>query len=573
MNRTQQFLRTSSNIGLTKGWRRKAIAPEKPAWLLVAVCACFIWATASCDAQIEVDAYIPSASVNISNGQPTFNQGQVFVVDTATNQPVGSPISVGFLPAGVTVTPDGRYVYVTNNGSGTISVIDTASQTAVGSINVAPGPIGVAATPNASLVYATSPGMIFSNFDGKTVSVINEGTNALVGSLTSGTAPIGVTFTPDGAQAYVANSGSNSVSVINTATNVVALSIPVGNSPTGVALTPNGQYVYVTNQNQNNESLPGTVSVINTATKGVTLSIPVGNSPTGVAITPNGQYVYVTNMNNNNGGAGTVSVISTASNTVVGTIAVGQSPIGVSVTPDGKYVYVSNSNIGSIGNTRPLVGIVSVISTATNTVVASIPLGTVNLSFGSFISPNIIVAQGGPLLIANDAALTPLGFGQFVDFNGGTLKATGDLVTSRTISLLARGGTIDTNGFNATFSGNIINSGSLIKMGAGTLILLGNNTYTGGTTISAGTLQLGNGGAIGSILGNVTNNGTLAFNRSDTVTFAGLISGSGNLSQIGSGTTILTAENTYTGGTTISAGALQLGNGGAIGSILGECHQ
>jgi hypothetical protein len=54
-----------------------------------------------------------------------------------------------------------------------------------------------------------------------------------------------------------------------------------------------------------------------------------------------------------------------------------------------------------------------------------------------------------------------LGFGQFVDFNGGTLKNTGDLVTSRTISLLAQGGTIDTNGFNATFSGNIINSGSL----------------------------------------------------------------------------------------------------------------
>src|SRR4029077_11882399 len=97
----------------------------------------------------------------------------------------------------------------------------------------------------------------------------------------------------------------------------------------------------------------------------------------------------------------------------------GQSPIGVSVTPDGKYVYVSNSNIGNIGNSGPLVGIVSVISTVTNTVIASIPLGTINLSFGSFISPNIIVARGGPLLIGNDAALTPLGFQQFVNFNGG----------------------------------------------------------------------------------------------------------------------------------------------------------
>jgi fibronectin-binding autotransporter adhesin len=84
------------------------------------------------------------------------------------------------------------------------------------------------------------------------------------------------------------------------------------------------------------------------------------------------------------------------------------------------------------------------------------------------------------------------------------------------------------------------------------------NTYSGGTTINAGVLQLGNGGTSGSVVGNVTDNGTLVFNRSDMVTFAGLISGSGNLNQIGSGTTILTADNTYSGGTTITAGALQL---------------
>ncbi|RWC18646.1 MAG: hypothetical protein EOS27_33695, partial [Mesorhizobium sp.] len=69
-----------------------------------------------------------------------------------------------------------------------------------------------------------------------------------------------------------------------------------------------------------------------------------------------------------------------------------------------------------------------------------------------------------------------------------------------------------------------------------------------------------------SILGDVTNNGTLAFNRSDAYTFAGLISGSGTVNQAGSGTTILTADNGYTGGTTISAGTLQLGNGGTSGS-------
>jgi autotransporter-associated beta strand protein len=69
-------------------------------------------------------------------------------------------------------------------------------------------------------------------------------------------------------------------------------------------------------------------------------------------------------------------------------------------------------------------------------------------------------------------------------------------------------------------------------------------------------LQLGNGGASGSIVGDVTNNATLAFNRSNTLTFGGLISGTGSVQQLGPGTTILTANNNYSGATTISAGAL-----------------
>jgi YVTN family beta-propeller protein len=125
---------------------------------------------------------------------------------------------------------------------------------------------------------------------------------------------------------------------------------------------------------------------------------------------------------------------------VVGLVTVGNKPLGIDVTPDGKYVYVTNSNDGTV----------SVINTATNT-----------NCFRVLRWAEHHRGAGRPLSVANDAALTPLGFGQFVDFNGGTLKTTGDLVTSRTISLLAQGGTIDTNGFNATFSGNIINSGSL----------------------------------------------------------------------------------------------------------------
>ncbi|NQV65365.1 MAG: filamentous hemagglutinin N-terminal domain-containing protein, partial [SAR86 cluster bacterium] len=84
---------------------------------------------------------------------------------------------------------------------------------------------------------------------------------------------------------------------------------------------------------------------------------------------------------------------------------------------------------------------------------------------------------------------------------------------------------------------------SITKQGAGILTLTGTNTYLGGTTISAGELQLGDGGIDGSITGDIANAGTLTFNRIDTVNFADVISGAGDLVQAGLGTLNLTGDN------------------------------
>jgi fibronectin-binding autotransporter adhesin len=97
---------------------------------------------------------------------------------------------------------------------------------------------------------------------------------------------------------------------------------------------------------------------------------------------------------------------------------------------------------------------------------------------------------------------------------------------------------------DTTFSGVIGGAGNLSKTGAGALTLSGENIYPGGTTLSAGTLHLGNGGTTGSIVGDVGNSGVLDFERSDASTFGGVISGTGAVTQRGSGTTILTADNT-----------------------------
>jgi outer membrane autotransporter protein len=116
----------------------------------------------------------------------------------------------------------------------------------------------------------------------------------------------------------------------------------------------------------------------------------------------------------------------------------------------------------------------------------------------------------------------------------------------------------------AIFAGVISGSGVVRQEGTGTTVLTGASTYTGGTTIGQGTLQLGNGGTTGSILGNVANAGTLAFNRSDTVTFAGVISGTGGVRQDGSGVTILSGANTYSGPTSVNAGILRAGATGVF---------
>ncbi len=281
-----------------------------------------------------------------------YNSGTVSVIDTATDN-VTATVNVGFNPAGIAVNPSGTKIYVANMNSNNVSVIDTANNTVSATVPIGASPQGVAVNPSGTKVYVTNEG---SN----TASVIDTATNTVIATVPVGNQPYGIAVNPSGTKVYVANSGSNNVSVIDTATDTVTNTVPVGNQPYGIAVNPSGTKVYVAN------SADWNISVIDTANNTVSATVNVGEYPDGVAVNPSGTKVYVTNY-----GHGTVSVIDTANNTVSATVNVGFDPRGVAMNPSGTKVYVANSAEQQAGSNN-----VSVIDTATDTVTATINVGS-----------------------------------------------------------------------------------------------------------------------------------------------------------------------------------------------------
>ncbi|WP_340615041.1 autotransporter outer membrane beta-barrel domain-containing protein [Xenorhabdus thailandensis] len=153
---------------------------------------------------------------------------------------------------------------------------------------------------------------------------------------------------------------------------------------------------------------------------------------------------------------------------------------------------------------------------------------------------------------------------------GGSLVLENDKTGSAKIRVGT--GNKSTAGRVATIESTLTGSATLETTDDGTLVLKGENKYTGGTKVTRGVLQIGDGGTQGSISGDVVtgSKGTLAFDRADVVTFGGNITGEGKLIQKGKGTLALTGTNAHSGGTKVTQGVLQIGDGGTKGSISGD---
>lgn len=185
--------------------------------------------------------------------------------------------------------------------------------------------------------------------------------------------------------------------------------------------------------------------------------------------------------------------------------------------------------------------------------------GTLTLS-GTNTYTGGTTLNAGVVSVASDANLGDASGA--LTFAGGTLRMTAALTSARSITLASGGGTLDTDGNDATFSGAIGGAGALTKTGEGTLTLSGSNNYSGGTTVSAGTLR----GTAASLQGSIVNNAAVTFDQATSGTYAGAMSGSGSLTKEGAGTLTLSGTNSYSGGTTVDAGTLR----GAAGALQGN---
>jgi YVTN family beta-propeller protein len=278
------------------------------------------------------------------------NDGSVTPIDTATNT-AGSAITVGSgtsFPFGIAITPDGKTAYVADDGSSSVTPITTATSTAGTAIPVGLDPQKVAVSPDGKTAYVTDYG--------GSVVPINVATNTAGSAIPSaGTGLWGIAITPDGTTAYVADSSDGTVIPINTATNTAGTAIHAGAGPTELAIIPDGKTVYVTNTGST------TVTPIQTATNTAGTAIPIGGHPSGVAITPDGKTAYVADSSD-----GTVIPIDTATNTAGTAIHVGAGPRELAITPDGKTAYVTNSGDGTV----------TPINTATNMAGPPITVGS-----------------------------------------------------------------------------------------------------------------------------------------------------------------------------------------------------
>jgi YVTN family beta-propeller protein len=297
---------------------------------------------------------------------------------------VAGTVPVGGSPNYVQVAPNGQFAYITNPGTRTITVLNTATDRVSGTIPIPQGPPqAVSFSPDSRTAYVSvygshsapliafidtaagkvtstvpvdnhEPGPSATSTDGlslyvpnhndaqggagdNVLDVINLATKKVIQSIPVKANPHWVVVDNKNGLFYVTDHQSAVVTVLDAKTNRIITTIQTGETPHSAALSPDGSRLAVTSYNGN------AVFLINTATDQMIKQIPVGTEPLDITYSPDGRYLFTANNLNN-----TVTVIDTAHNLVIAEIPTGKAPTSISVLPNGRQAYVTDENSGAI---------------------------------------------------------------------------------------------------------------------------------------------------------------------------------------------------------------------------------
>jgi YVTN family beta-propeller protein len=294
-----------------------------------------------------------------------------------------------------TSAPSGYRVYVTNERSDNLSVIDSATHEVVATIPLGKRPRGIHASPDGKTIYVAlsgspiaGPGVDEDSLppadkSAHGIGVVDVAQGKLVKVIPGGSDPEEFSLSTDGSLLYSSNEDTGEASIVDVSNGAVVATIKVGETdsePEGVEMSPDGKFVYVTTENE------GAVTVIDTATRKAIKNVKVGPRPRDVAFFPDSSKAYVTCENGGTlaimdavkhvktgeiqiGNAGApdnikpmsvvlspdaktayvsagrgqkVFLVDTATDKVTGSIQAGQRPWGIGLSPDGKYLYTAN---------------------------------------------------------------------------------------------------------------------------------------------------------------------------------------------------------------------------------------
>ncbi|MGU3521852.1 autotransporter-associated beta strand repeat-containing protein [Enterobacteriaceae bacterium C23F] len=491
-----------------------------------------------------------NVTINAANG-PAIRTAVTFSAEGSGNilNVNGSGSGFAFMKADGTATTGnltiGNGYTINGNGANSVGVLAKTNGTVTTGTNITMGASVGAAVDATNASSLSNSGIIqTSSNTGSTILAANTGAFSNSGSITS-------------------SSTSNSSSLI--VLNGTAANRTITNTGSITSLSQNAKVIDASGAANNTLTNSGTLTaasstaqVVLTGSGNDAMTLNGGTTRGEVTLgsgsdrftwnsgTFNGGVTFTGNDGNDNATVGNVDMSGT-------THILSQGGTGSTLTFNGTHAGTDPAKIGTLAADN--------LATATN-VGSGWSTLTLDGATTDMRVVNDLTLSGTPVINVNNGAT--LRTADSATQSGQATIHNYNIATSGADSLVSFDGAAD-----QTYSGVISGSGGMERINSGNTLLLGNNTYTGNTFIGSGSeLSLGNGGTSGllSTQTNITDDGTLTVFHSDNVALNGVISGSGNFRQIGTGITRLGGNNSYAGTTNVEQGTLlingvQTGNG------------